>query len=85
MTIRVADALPTMLIGETMSETAVQLLATFESLPPEEQHEVLAARLRRSGELRQTIVSDDALVSLADVVFQALDMEESNGDHDDKR
>ncbi len=68
-----------------MSEIAVQLLATFESLPPEEQHEVLTAMLRRSGDLPETLVSDDALLGLADVVFQALDAEESNGGHDDKR
>ena len=56
-----------------MSGSAVLLLATFEPLPPEEQHELLAAMLRRSGELPETFVSDDALLGLADSTFQALD------------
>ncbi len=34
-----------------MSETAAQLLATFDSLAPHEQHELLTEMLRRSGEL----------------------------------
>jgi hypothetical protein len=63
-----------------MSETATQLLTTFESLPAKEQHELLIALLRRSGELPDTIVSDDQLVGIADELFQSLDEEESNGD-----
>lgn len=68
-----------------MSETAIQLLATFESLPAKEQHELLIAMLRRSGELPDTIVSDDQLVGIADELFQTLDAEESNGDNADAR
>jgi hypothetical protein len=63
-----------------MSETAIRLLATFESMPPKEQHELLMAMLRRSGELPDTIVSDDQLVMIADELFQALDAEESHAD-----
>ncbi len=63
-----------------MSETAIQLLATFDLLPAKEQHELLIAMLRRSGELPDTIVSDDPLVGIADGLFQTLDAEESNGD-----
>ncbi|NIS83280.1 MAG: hypothetical protein GTO14_24480 [Anaerolineales bacterium] len=62
-----------------MSETAIQLLATFDSLPAKEQHELLIAMLRRSGELPDTILSDDQLVGIADQLFQTLDAEESNG------
>ena len=61
-----------------MSDTATQLLATFESLPEKEQHELLIAMLRRSGELPDTLVADDQLVGLADQLFQTLDAEESN-------
>ena len=66
-----------------MSETATQLLATFESLPPKEQHELLIAMLRRSGELPDTVVTDDQLVGIADELFQTLDAEESNGNDAD--
>ena len=62
-----------------MSDTATQLLATFESLPAKEQHALLIAMLRRSGELPDTMVSDDQLVGIADELFQTLDAEESNG------
>lgn len=62
-----------------MSETASQLLATFDSLPPQEQHELIAAMLRRTGEIPDTFLSDDALVDLADNLFQAIDMDEAHG------
>ena len=62
-----------------MSETAAQLLATFESLEPKEQHELLTELLRRSGELPDTFLTDDHLAGLADDFFQALDAEESDG------
>lgn len=61
-----------------MSETTSQLLATFDSLPPREQHELITALLRRSGELPDTLLPDEGLVGLADDLFQALDGEESN-------
>lgn len=62
-----------------MSETATQLLATFESLPANEQHDLIIEMLRRSGELPDTILADDQLVGLADELFQSLDAEELNG------
>ena len=62
-----------------MSETSVQLMVAFESLPVREQHELLTEMLRRSGELPATLLADDHLVGLADELFQALDAEESNG------
>ena len=66
-----------------MSDTASQLLATFASLPANEQHELLIAMLRRSGELPDTILTDDQLVGIADELFQTLDAEESNGNDAD--
>jgi hypothetical protein len=66
-----------------MPDTATQLLATFQSLPLKEQHELLVAMLRQSGELPDTIVSDDQLVTIADELFQTLDADESNGDATD--
>ena len=68
-----------------MSDAATQLLATFESLPANEQHELLIAMLRRSGELPDTILSDNQLVGLADEIFQTLDAEESPGNDADSR
>lgn len=62
-----------------MSEKTFQLLETFDSLPPEEQHEVLAELLKRSRELPSTILADEELVGLADDLFQSLDAEEANG------
>ena len=66
-----------------MSDIASQLLATFETLTANEQHELLIAMLRRSSEFPDTIVSDDQLVGLADEIFQTLDAEESNGNDAD--
>ena len=62
-----------------MSETATQLMIAFEALPVQDQHELLAEMLRRSGELPPTLLADDHLVGPADELFQALDAEESNG------
>ena len=62
-----------------MSETAARLMETFESLPLQEQHELLTEMLRRSGELPATLLADDHLTGLADELFQTLDAEESNG------
>jgi hypothetical protein len=68
-----------------MTDTASRLLTAFESLSAREQHELLIAMLRRSGELPDTIVSDDQLVAIADELFQTLDAEESDGDDADSR
>ncbi len=68
-----------------MSETTSQLLATFDSLPPNEQHELLVALLRKSGELPDTLFSEDALVELADEIFQSLDAGESDDDSRESR
>ena len=63
---------------ESMTETAAQLLATFELLKPEEKHQLLTEMLRRSGELPDTFLSDDDFIRFADGLFQTLDAEESN-------
>ena len=63
-----------------MTDTATQLLATFESLSAAEQHVVLTQMLRRIGELPDAPMSDDALIANADDVFQSLDAEEDDGD-----
>lgn len=62
-----------------MSETTTQILETFASLPPREQHELLVALLRRSGEWRESPLSDDHLVAIAEESFLTLDSEESDG------
>ena len=64
-----------------MTDIAIQLLAAFEKLPAEEQHEVLVQLLRRTGDLPGSPLTDDALVSVADQLFQSLDAEEANGDN----
>lgn len=64
-----------------MSDTAAQLLATFELLPPNERHELLVAMLRRSGELQDRALTDDELTGVADELFQSLDARESRDDH----
>ncbi len=61
-----------------MSETAAQLIATFDSLPAQDQHELLAEMLRRSGELPEAMLADNHLTGLADELFHALDRKESN-------
>ena len=63
-----------------MTDTATQLLATFESLSADEQHVVLTQMLRRVSELPEAPMSDDALIAIADEVFQSLDTEEEHGD-----
>lgn len=68
-----------------MSDAASQLLTTFASLPANEQHELIVEMLRRSGELPDTIVTDDQLVGIADELFQKLDVEEADGENADAR
>ena len=68
-----------------MSETSAQLMVAFESLPVQQQHELLTEMLRRSGTLPSTLLTDDHLVGLADGLFQALDAEESNGRKSDAK
>lgn len=68
-----------------MSDTATQLLNAFSSLSAEEQHEVMLALLRASGELPGSPITDEQLVTLAEEVFLSLDAKELNGTEDNKR
>ncbi len=61
-----------------MTDTATQLLATFDTLRPEDQHELVAQILRRTGDLPDTPLADDGLTSIADLLFQSLDAEEAD-------
>ena len=63
-----------------MTDTAIQLLATFESLPPQEKHELLTAMLRRCDELPDSLLTDVDYSSLADNLFQSLDADELDVD-----
>ncbi|QDU35867.1 hypothetical protein Mal4_01490 [Maioricimonas rarisocia] len=62
-----------------MSETAAKLLAMFETLPEEEQHELLVVLMQRSGQFPATVLTDVALTGLADELFQQLDAGETDG------
>lgn len=68
-----------------MSEAATQLLNTFSSLSASEQHEVLIALLRSSGQLSSSTLNDDQLVAIAEEVFLSLEVEELHGDKNRKR
>lgn len=59
-----------------MSEVATQILESFDTLPPDEQHKVVTEMLRRLGELQENSVTDEQLLGLADEAFLALDREE---------
>ncbi len=63
-----------------MTDIATKLLATFETLPADEQHELLAQMLRRTSTLPGIPMTDDALTAVADELFQSLDAEEARGD-----
>ena len=60
-----------------MTEATAQLLASFEALPLEEQHQLVAEILRRTGELPGHPLPDSHLTILADELFQQLDTEEA--------
>jgi hypothetical protein len=62
-----------------MSDISDNLLASFEALPLQEQHELLTTMIRKSGELPDSLISDEGLTALADDLFQALDAEEADG------
>lgn len=68
-----------------MSEIASQLLATFETLPATEQHEIVTQLLRRTSAFPSTPLSDEDLTSVADDLFQMLDAEEDSDDNSNSR
>ena len=59
-----------------MTNAAKHLLESFEALPAEEQHEVLAQLLRRLTETGYDALPDEALLHVAEAVFQDYDRRE---------
>ncbi len=57
----------------SMTNAARQLIDSFEALPEEEKHEVLAQLLRRLIGTPYSLPSDDELSYIADLVFQEYD------------
>ena len=62
-----------------MSNTARQLIASFEALPEQEKHEVLSQLLRRLMDTPYASPTDDELTHVADLVFQEYDRREAQG------
>lgn len=62
-----------------MTNAAKQLIDSFEALPEEEKHEVLAQLLRRLMSTPYSSPTDDELTHVADLVFQEYDRRESQG------
>lgn len=63
---------------QLLSDAALELLARFESLPEQEQHELIVALLRRTEAFPNSVLLDEALVGLADELFRTLDAHEAN-------
>lgn len=59
-----------------MTTAVHNLLNSYDALPPAEQHEAAVAILRRAALSVQGDIPQEALVGLADELFQALDAEE---------
>lgn len=62
-----------------MTNAARQLIDSFEALPEEEKHEVLAQLLRRLMDSPYASPSDEELTRAADLVFQDYDRHEAKG------
>ena len=67
-----------------MTENASKILESFDRLDPIEQHTVVVSRIRRTGELPKTPLSDNDLCGIADDLFTSLDDEE-NGNNAEAR
>jgi hypothetical protein len=61
-----------------MSETAAQVLASFDLLPPHEKQLLLIELLRRTEDLPQDRLTEEQMVELADNLFQELDARETD-------
>lgn len=59
-----------------MTNAAQQLIESFDALPEQEKHEVLAQLLRRLMSTPYATASDDDLTQAADLVFQEYDRHE---------
>ena len=62
-----------------MTNAARQLIDSFEALPEEEKHEVLAQLLRLLIRSPYSLPSDEDLTHVADSVFQEYDRDEAQG------
>ena len=62
-----------------MTNTARQLVDSFEALPEDEKHEVLGQLLRRILDKPYASLSDEELNGTADVLFQDYDSRETQG------
>jgi len=62
-----------------MTNAAKQLIDSFEALPEDEKHEVLAQLLRRLMSTPYSSPSDEDLVQAADLVFKEYHLRESEG------
>jgi len=67
-----------------MSENGIRLLEAFDALPMNEQQEILLALLRRTGWADDSL-SAEALTSVAEAAFLALDEEERLADESQPR
>ena len=62
-----------------MTNAANQLIDSFEALPKDEKHAVLAQLLRRLMSTPYSSPSDEDLVQAADLVFKEYHLRESEG------
>lgn len=62
-----------------MTNAAKQLIDSFEALPEQEKHQVLAQLLRRLMDTPYSSVTDEELTGAADLVFQDYDRRENQG------
>ena len=62
-----------------MINAAQQLIESFEALPEQEKHAVLAQLLRRLIDSPYSTPTDEELVHAADPVFQEYDRREASG------
>ena len=62
-----------------MTNAAKQLIDSFEALPEDEKHEVLAQLLRRLMSTPYSSPTDEDFLHAADLVFQEYDRREDQG------
>jgi hypothetical protein len=62
-----------------MTNAAKQLIDSFEALPEDEKHEVLAQLLRRLMSTPYATLTDEELTQAGDLVFQEYDRRKGEG------
>jgi len=65
-----------------MTQTARDIISTFDNLPPSEQKEVMKIILRRNLEVETPALSDEELILNAEEIFLELDRREFEEDAD---